>query len=203
MNTHRLHSPHQAWHVGLDSLLDPHHPCRELGWDTELSAWRESRLLSWTPHSSSEESGKLSQPAVPTHRTIVEKLGLAVPSPWGPSQPLPMCPSVPLALGSEVLNLVSGPSCPNIWFGGIGFSARYDCSLPSPPPAVPCIPAQDGGDFTLASTCPGPLPPPPGEGDTLSHPGYCCYPLGLFRRQLICFTLAPSLIDQCCNLALC
>lgn len=166
MNTRRLHSPHQAWHVGLDSLLDPHHPCRELGWDTELSAWRESRLLSWTPHSSSEESGKLSQPAVPTHRTIVEKLGLAVPSPWGPSQPLPMCPSVPLALGSEVLNLVSGPSCPNIWFGGIGFSARYDCSLPSPPLQSLASQPRMEGTSLLPPPARVPFPPPRGGGHT-------------------------------------
>lgn len=32
---------------GVSPLLDPRHPCRELGWDTELpSVWRESRLLS-------------------------------------------------------------------------------------------------------------------------------------------------------------
>lgn len=109
-------------------------------------------LWSRTPNSSDEESSKLSQLAVPAHCTSLEKRRLAVPGPWGPPQPLSRCPSVPLALGSEVLNLVLVPSCLNTWFGRIGFSARYDRSL-SP---CPMYPIQDGGDFLSASAHQGP-----------------------------------------------
>lgn len=153
-------------------------------------------LWSRTPNSSDGESSKLSQLAVPAHCTSMEKRKLPVPRPWGPPQPLSRCPSVPQALGSEVLNLVSVPACLKIWFGRIGFSVQYDRSL-SPCPMYP-NPGWRGLPFCLR-----PPRSPPGEGDRQSSQGYCCYPWGLFRRHLICFPLAPSLIDQCCNLALC
>lgn len=133
-----------------------------------------------TPHPSDEESGKLSQLAVPTGCRSVQTLGLAVPRPWGPSQP-----SVPPAPGSQVPSLVSGPSCPNICLGGTGFSVPSDYPL-HPWPTHP-NPAWRG----LGSCLPPPTHPGPHLGTGTDRALTAVTPGGLLRRQLICFTLGP------------
>lgn len=141
--------------------------------------------LDSTPHPSDEEGSKLSQLAMPTHCRSVEKLGLAVLRPWGPSQPLPTWPSVPLAPGSQVPNLVSGPSCPRIWFGGTGFSAPCDYSL------HPCPTHPNPGWRGLHCCFFHPPRSPPGDRDRQSVPCYCRYPWGAVQTPTNLFHSCP------------
>lgn len=196
MNTRRTaFSPSRLaapWHVGLDLLWGTHHPHRELGWDPEPSACSESWLLSGLGLPTQAMRKAASCPRWPCQRIARARRNggprvhsspfpcVLSPWPWDPRSPISS--QRPLAPIPSLEEQASQP----------GMTALC--------PPAPCIPTQDGGDFAPAPTRPGPRL---GEGDRQSSPCYCCYPWGLFRRQLICFTLVPSLIDQCCNLALC
>lgn len=146
--------------------MDPCHSYRELGLGPGAAAYPEevtAPLWNQMPHLRDEGCGKMSQPSVQTWCRSVEKPGLAVPRPWGPSQLLPMWPCVPLPPRAQVPRLLSGLSCPSIWFGEqfpqpdmTLFSAPHIPTLDEGTPLLPLLaqaqaPATGGGQ---AEHCP-------------------------------------------------
>lgn len=127
------------------------------------------------------------------HPNTLQKLG---ESPAGRAQALGSIPA-----SSHVAFCGPGPGSPGlrplytqypVW--ETGFSVLYDFFLP------PCPAHPNRGPES-------PLPPPrapalPPQGDRRSTPVRALISREL-RRQLICFNLAPSLIDQCFNPVLC
>lgn len=114
-----------------------------------------------------------------------------VPRPWGPAQPLPTGPSARRPLREPSLPVLSPASSASITDLGNSFLSLIRlCCLP----LAPCPSPQERGDPRDGGG------PAAGAGPTAAPcPGR--YLSGLLRHQLICFRLAPSLPDQCFNLA--